>query len=270
MKLKSAIADQLKRRYRLPEPCSLFQEMAQWLETPLGKALLESERKVMEPVLARIFGYHFLQIGVSAHSLLDESPVGHRFLFVPQSSSGSGHPVASSEALPLQTDSVDAVLIHHALDYTPDSHRLLREASRVLMPGGKLLIAGFNPRSSWGVRRLMRTGTALPWSARFISSSRVCDWLKLLEFSVERVSHCAYLLPFTHPRVVQLAPALERIGKRLEAPVGAAYLIVACKQVMPVTPVMLRWPRISGPLIARTLGEPARARPQAARQDVPG
>lgn len=269
MKFKTVIADRLKRRHRLPEPGALFQEMGQWLDTPLGKALLESERQVMAPVLARIFGYHFLQIGVSATSLLDESPVGHRFLFVPQGSARSGHPVADCEALPLQTDSVDAVLIHHALDYTPDSHRLLREASRVLMPGGKLLIAGFNPRSTWGIRRLARVGTSLPWSARFISSNRVCDWLKLLEFSVERVSHCAYLLPFTHPRVVQLAPALERAGKRLEAPVGAAYVIVACKQVMPVTPVLPRWPRISRPLIARTLGEPARARPQAARHDVP-
>jgi SAM-dependent methyltransferase len=268
MKLKNAIADRLSRRRKLPEPAALFQDMAQWLETPLGQALLESERKVMEPVLARIFGYHFLQIGVSEASLLDESPVGHRFLFVPQSLADSRHAVASAEALPLQTDSVDAVLIHHALDYTPDSHRLLREASRVLIPGGKLLIVGFNPLSTWGVRRLTRIGAGLPWSARFISAFRVCDWLKLLEFSVERVSHCAFLLPFTHPRVVQLAPALERVGKRLEAPVGAAYMIVACKQLMPVTPIMPRWPRISRPLIARTLGETARARPQAAEPDV--
>ncbi len=116
MKLKNAIADRLSRRRKLPEPAALFQDMAQWLETPLGQALLESERKVMEPVLARIFGYHFLQIGVSEASLLDESPVGHRFLFVPQSLADSRHAVASAEALPLQTDSVDAVLIHHALD----------------------------------------------------------------------------------------------------------------------------------------------------------
>ncbi len=268
MKLKSVIADRLKHRRNLPEPATLFHDMTQWLETPLGQALLDSERKLLEPVLARIFGYHFLQVGVSEAFLLDESPVGHRFLFVPQGGAASRHAVANSEALPLQTDSVDAVLIHHALDYTPDSHRLLREASRVLMPGGKLLIVGFNPLSTWGVRRLARVGTRLPWSARFISANRVCDWLKLLEFSVERVSHCAYLLPFTHPRVVQLAPALERFGKRFAAPFGAAYMIVACKQLMPVTPVMPRWPRISRPLIARTLGEPARARPQAAESDI--
>lgn len=268
MRLLKPLSECLKRRHKLPEPAVLYRDMEAWLASPLGRALAESERRVLEPVLARIFGYHFLQIGVSAESLLDESPVGHRFLFVPEAQANTAHAIASSEALPLQTESVDAVLIHHALDYTPDSHRLLREASRVLMPGGKLLIVGFNPLSTWGMRRLFRTGTALPWSARFISSNRVCDWLKLLEFSVDKISHCGYLMPFTHPRVVRFAPALEQFGRRSAMPLGAAYVIVACKQVMPVTPITPRWPVIARPIIARTLGEPARARPQAAESDT--
>jgi len=268
MRLLKPLTERLKKRRRLPEPAALYRDMDNWLNSPLGKALTDSERKVLEPILARIFGYHFLQIGVSAESLLDESPVGHRFLFVPEARPNASHAVASSEALPLQSDSVDAVLIHHALDYTPDSHRLLREASRVLMPGGKLLIAGFNPLSSWGVRKLFRIGGALPWSARFISSNRVCDWLKLLEFSVDRIAYCGYLLPLTHPRVVRFAPALEQFGRRTAMPLGAAYIIVACKQVMPVTPISPRWPVLARPIIARTMGEPARARPQVAESDT--
>ena len=268
MRLLKPLTERLNRRHKLPEPVALYRDMEAWLASPLGRALVESERKVMEPILARIFGYHFLQIGVTAQSLLDESPVGHRFLFVPGTGSNTRHAIASSEALPLQTESVDAVLIHHALDYTPDCHRLLREASRVLMPGGKLLIAGFNPLSTWGARRLFRIGNGLPWSARFISSNRVCDWLKLLEFSVDRISYSGYLLPFTHPRLVRFAPGLEQFGRRTAMPVGAAYIIVACKQVMPVTPITPRWPMIARPIIARTLGEPARARPQAVESDI--
>jgi len=268
MRMLKSLTERLHKRRNLPEPAMLYRDMEGWLETPLGKALVESERKVLEPILARIFGYHFLQIGVSARSLLDESPVGHRFLFVPEAHTDQRHAIASSEALPLQSDSVDAVLIHHALDYTPDSHRLLREASRVLMPGGKLLIAGFNPLSTWGMRRYFRIGNALPWSARFISRNRVCDWLKLLEFSIDRIAYCGYMLPFTHPRMVQFAPAMEKFGLHSTMPLGAAYVIVACKQVMPVTPITPRWPVMARPIIARTLGEPARARPQAAESDI--
>ncbi len=268
MRLLKPLADRLNRRRRLPEPAALYRDMGEWLASPVGQALLESEKKVLEPILARIFGYHFLQIGVSTDSLLAESPVGHRFLFVPDASSKSRHAIASSEALPLQSESVDAVLIHHALDYTPDCHRLLREASRVLMPGGKLLIAGFNPLSTWGLRSMFRIGNRLPWSARFISSTRVCDWLKLLEFSVDKIAYSGYLLPFTHPRVVRIASGLEQFGQRSALPVGAAYVIVACKQVMPVTPITPRWPIIARPIIARTLGEPARSRPQAVESDI--
>lgn len=253
------------KRRDLPAPQALFQDMAKWWESPLGEALLVNETDLLEPKLARIFGYHFLQLGVSEHSMLDASPVGHKLLFVPQYDAAKSLPVADNEALPLQSDSVDAVLIHHALDYTPDSHRLLREAARVLMPGGKLLIIGFNPRSSWGMRKLCRLRNTQPWDARYIASSRVQDWLKLLDFSVEKVEHCAYLLPFKHSRFVNAAPRFEAFGKRLNAPLGAVYVIVACKQVMPVTPILPRWPKLPRPVLVRPVGESVRARPEAAK-----
>ena len=254
-----------RKRRDLPAPEALFHDMAAWWETPLGKALLASETELLEPTLARIFGYHFLQLGVSEHSMLDASPIGHKLLFVPQYDADKTLPVANNEALPLQSDSVDAVLIHHALDYTPDSHRLLRESARVLMPGGKLVIIGFNPMSSWGMRKLFRWRNTRPWDARYISSSRVQDWLKLLDFSIDRVEHCAYLLPVKHTRFVNAAHQFEAFGKRFNAPLGAVYVIVACKQVMPVTPILPRWPKLPRPVLVRPVAETARARPEAAK-----
>ena len=254
-----------RKRAQMPEPVKLHQEMTQWLDSPLGQALLESEAAVLEPILARIFGYHFLQLGVSEYSMLAASPIGHKLAFVPQFAAGQGNAVASNEALPLQSESVDAVLIHHALDYTPDNHRLLREAARVLIPGGKMLIVGFNPLSSWGVRKFFRWRNAAPWDARYITSSRVQDWLKLLEFSVDKVEHGAYLLPFTHNKVVAAASRFETLGQKLNAPVGAIYVIVACKQVMPLTPILPRWPKLPHPVLVRPVGKTARTRPQAAK-----
>jgi len=254
-----------RKRHNLPTPEALFLDMGAWWESPLGIALLANETELLEPILARIFGYHLLQLGVSEHSMLGASPVGHKLLFAPAHLANTTLPVANNEALPLQSESVDAVLIHHALDYTPDSHRLLRESARVLMPGGKLLIVGFNPLSSWGLRKLCRWRNARPWDARYISSSRVQDWLKLLDFTVEKVEHCAYLLPFKHTGLVNAAPRFEAIGQRFKAPVGAVYVIVACKQVMPLTPILPRWPKLPRPVLVRPVGETARARPEAAK-----
>ncbi len=254
-----------RKRGQVPAPTDLHQEMTQWLASPLGQALLESEAAILEPILARIFGYHFLQLGVSEYSMLAASPVGHKLAFVPQYTAGQSDVVASNEALPLQNESVDAVLIHHALDYTPNNHRLLREAARVLMPGGKLVIVGFNPISSWGLRKLCRWRHVTPWNGRYTPSPRVQDWLKLLEFTVDRVEHGAYLLPLTHNKLVEAAPRLESLGQKFSAPLGAVYVIVACKQVMPVTPIMPRWPRMPRPVLVRPVGESARTRPQAAK-----
>ncbi|MCP5331580.1 MAG: methyltransferase domain-containing protein [Pseudomonadales bacterium] len=258
-----------RKRRELPAPQTLFHEMGQWWQTPLGHALLRSEAAVLEPVLARLFGYHFLQLGVSEHSMLDASPIGHKIVFVPGHERGGVLPVASNEALPLQSESVDAVLIHHALDYTPDSHRLLRESARVLMPGGKLLILGFNPLSPWGLRHLLRWRNTLPWNARYIASSRVQDWLKLLEFTVDKVEHAGYILPMRRARQGDGASRLEAMGQRFNAPLAAVYLIVACKQIMPVTPIQPRWrPSLPRPVLVRPVGESARARPQAARVKI--
>ena len=249
-----------RRRRELPEPPVVFNSMSEWLETPLGKTLLDIETGMLEPILARVFGYHILQLGCSHRSLLGDSPVGHKIQFAPEHLPGTLHPVASNESLPLASASVDAVLIHHALDFTPDSYRLLREAARVTMPGGKILIIGFNPVSSWGFRRLFHWRDRLPWNARFISCNRVTDWLRLLDFKIDRVVHGGYLLPFNRTRVVNSAPRLEAVGRWLGTPTGAVYFIVACKQVMPVTPIVPRWPRIPTPVIVRPVGEVAGAR----------
>lgn len=246
-----------QQHHQPPEPHILFQEMDAWLRTPLGRELLKTENEMLEPFLARVFGYHILQLGCCSQSMLGESPVGHKFFFTPSHTAGSPFPVASNELLPLSNESIDAVLIHHALDYTPDSHRLLREAARVVMPGGKLLIIGFNPLSTWGLRRLFRWKNCPPWSGRFISSGRISDWLKLLDFSIDKVTCSGYLLPVNNLKMVGLAPKMERLGRRFLHPLGAVYFIIACKQVMPMTPIVPRWPRIPRPVIVRPVGETA-------------
>lgn len=260
MKPRKNILPFWRNRHQLPEPAKLFLEMEKWLDTPLGQALLATERQLLEPVLARTFGYHVLQMGSSNRSMLEESPIGHKILFTPALLPSTKAPVASNEALPLSSESVDAVLIHHALDFTPDNHRLLREAARVVMPGGRILIIGFNPLSTWGVRKFFHWRNQLPWSARFISSTRVTDWLKLLDFKIDKVAHGGFLLPVNHARIVSSADRLNTVGNFTIPRMGAVYFISACKQVMPVTPIMPRWPRIPRPVIVRPVGEAAGAR----------
>ncbi|WP_223717365.1 class I SAM-dependent methyltransferase, partial [Escherichia fergusonii] len=54
-------------------------------------------------------------------------------------------------ALPFPANSLDLVVLPHALELASDPHETLREVERVLVPEGRVVILGFNPASLWGL-----------------------------------------------------------------------------------------------------------------------
>src|SRR5260221_466720 len=61
--------------------------------------------------------------------------------------------LADMYALPFPSMSVDVVSIHQVLHYAEDPAAVLREAARVLAPGGTALIADFAPHDLVELRR---------------------------------------------------------------------------------------------------------------------
>lgn len=226
----------------MPDSDILATMISQWFQSPQGYAVWDAEQKLVSPVVSRIFGYHILQIGCSEeHSLIADSPAGHKIIFAPSYRRGGKNPVANNEDLPLANDSIDAVVLHHALDFTEDSHKLLREATRVLRPGGQMVIIGFNPYSHWGIWKLFKRKVNIPWRGRFISRRRLTDWLRLLDLHIDNVRFGLHFLPLKNRRLLGHAQKLEKVGNRLRSPLGGAYVIVCLKQVVPITPVLPRW-----------------------------
>ena len=245
-KIGSKIGSKYQSRRRslkqLPEPALLQAQMDQWLQSHLGQEMMRVEKGLLEPVFSRLFGYHLLQIGCSTDSSLwDSSPIGHKFMFTPKYFPNCANAVGETEALPLANNSVDAVLLHHALDFTPNSHRLLREATRVIIAGGRIFILAFNPRSSWGLYKRLSWSQELPWRGRFISSGRIVDWLELLDFHVEKLQHGLFALPFDLERLIKYSRAPDKFATHINFPLGSVYLIVASKRVAPMTPVARQW-----------------------------
>ena len=226
----------------MPDIDMLSSQVAHWFQSPQGKAVLKAEKEVVQVALEKLFGYHILQLGFSEeHSLIEQSPVGHKIFFSPSLRPGSTRAVACNEELPLIGDSIDIVVIHHTLDFAANSHRVLREATRVLRPGGHMLIVGFNPYSFWGFWKLFKRKKNIPWQGKFISKGRVSDWLKLLDLHIYSSSFCLHFMPVKMLKLLNRAESFENLGNKLHSSLGGAYFIHCIKQSMPVTPIMPKW-----------------------------
>ena len=219
-----------------------------WNGSPFGSLLLAQERKCLGRIAAGLFGYQLLQVGRLGPDLdyLVECPIRARVLIVQTADDGA--PVgacAEPERLPIKADSVDALILPHTLDVAQDPRRVLREAERVLIPEGRLVLLGFNPWSLWGVRRLLSLRAAPPWSGNFIGYPRLNDWLSLLGFAVERTEVLMFRPPVGHAGLLDRLAFLDEYGARFWPMLAGAYAVVAIKRVSTLTPIRLPWKRRS-------------------------
>lgn len=145
--------------------------------------------------------------------------------------------------LPFEAQSVDLIVMPHTLEFTSDPHRLLREAERVLMPEGQLIILGFNSLSLWGARQSVGKMTGRPFvpaAVDLIAFTRLKDWIKLLGFDLERGRFGCYRPPLDSDQWLSRYGFMEAAGDRWWPIFGATYMIKAIKRV--------RGMRLVGPL----------------------
>ena len=219
-----------------------------WFSRLPGREIAQDQQAQLDRVLPNLFGYHLLQVGRLADlDLLSKSRILHRNIVDLDDYGRCGNYPAvrgSATALPVESDSVDVVVLPHILEFEAQPHEALRESARVIVPDGHLLICGFNPWSLLGCwRYLRRHQQALPWRAQFLALGRVRDWLALLGFDVLSQDACFFKPPFSNEALLQRLDFLEKIGSRMPVNFSAAYLLVARKRVTTLTPVRPRWRR---------------------------
>lgn len=146
--------------------------------------------------------------------------------------------------LPFESQSVDLLVMPHTLEFTEDPHALLREAERVLVPEGKLIIVGFNSLSLWGVRQSvdrLRRRPFLPADTDLIAFTRLKDWIKLLGFELSRGRFGCYRPPLGNQQWLDRCGFMEPAGDRWWPIFGAVYLITAVKRVRRINLIGPAW-----------------------------
>lgn len=222
-------------------------KIVDWFTSQTGQSLLEQERLAFDRFSHQIFGFQLVQIGVldEANPMMTQTSIKQQVLLDRIHREGmENYLVADTDHLPVLTDSIDAVLLPHTLDFCVDPQQVLKEVERILIPEGRLIISGFNPVSLWGItRRLKRSRSPVPWSGHFVSYTRLHDWLSLLGFDVEYTEVIFFKPPLENPAVMKKLDFLDKLGPRLWPRFGSVYMIRAVKRVSRLTPIQPVWKR---------------------------
>lgn len=251
------------------------QDIQSWFQSPLGQSVLETEERVLEQLLPGYFGYHLFQLSPQERPLFASSVIQHKVKMTGEVTTDvdANHDSMAAKAtqLPFAEDSLDVVLLHHMLEFTNSPQNLLREAARVSLPMGQLVVVGFNPVSLWGLcKPFGKIRGKQPWTGRFVPPGQLMDWLTLLNFTIDRAQYCMYGVPTVSG--TKTPDFTHGLSRNANWPFGGVYVIVARKQtgsMIKMKPVWQRSPSFGKLSVVRP-ARPATGRGMSTRDMPPG
>lgn len=202
-----------------------------WYESELGAEVHATVARKVDGLVGDLYALRCVQIGGTRR---DADLLSGRGLVFRIHVTGDGRDDLRADPahLPFASDSIDLVVVAHALEFCDDPHALLREIDRVLTLDGYLLVIGFNPVSLFGLRRLFGR-RRVPWTGSFYSGGRVTDWLRMLGLQIRRRDTCWLRPPVRNAALRRSLACTERAGPVLRG-LGAIQLLLARKQSVPI------------------------------------
>jgi SAM-dependent methyltransferase len=205
-----------------------------WLDSVYGQSCLATEKPIVDKALRQITGPRVLQIG----QIFNDQAL--RALDFPQlilvndseaeisSTKTSDGIVADAAFLPFDAGTISSVMLPHVLERHELPHQVLREAHRVLMPEGHLILTGFSPGSLLGLQRYITPYAA--YGGTYYGVKRVKDWMQLLGFEVIGSAMYQYAPLVKGQRLRSALNFINSVGHRWLPMSGGGYMISAKKR----------------------------------------
>ncbi|SFX42499.1 class I SAM-dependent methyltransferase [Marinospirillum alkaliphilum] len=216
-----------------------WQSWQKFWQSTLGQAVLEAETALLKPLLQELHGYHLLTLGsCPVHDLVKDCGIRHQIEWRPsvELADTPSCLIADPCLLPLPDDSMDLVLLHHSLELFTSPHALLKEAARITLPKGEMMILSFNPNSLWGLSRLLPAGLqAEPvrelQGMQLLSQTRLTDWLEFLDMYPDEARHIFHRPPCNREKLQQKLKQLDQKLDRRDWPFAGIYLLRVRKRI---------------------------------------
>ena len=239
-------------------------DISRWFETPIGEYQLEAEARLVRENLKNLFGYHLMELSVCKNTrFYDASRINHCFSMSPCSNlseetvttsdikSGAKttdntpthQGVTAFDALPFEDEQIDVTILHHVLEFSENPQQVLKEAARVTIPRGYILIVGFNPMSLDGIFKFLgRPFLNRPiWKRHGFRCRRMKDWLEFLDFSCVETRYVSYNLSINSNSYLARSGFIDRFIGSNRFPFGSSYCLLARKDKAGLTPIKPRW-----------------------------
>jgi len=207
-----------------------------WFQSEVGQLVLQQEQLELAAAMPDYWLSSALQVGMPATAslLVNVQSLVRLVLATDVVADITGADlIADPINLPLDNQSVELVVLHHALETSPNPHAVLREASRVVSAGGLLAIIAFNPWSFAGLWRIgqhRRSKQDQLWHYPFIPAGHIQDWMAVLGFELLSARWMLYRPPFVNAWSWKKLRFLESAGDRWWPALGGISLLVAKKQ----------------------------------------
>lgn len=128
--------------------------------------------------------------------------------------------------LPLRNQSLDRIIVAHALEVSGDPAALLTELWRVLAPGGRLIVIAPNRASIWARLDTTPFGHGQPFSR-----SQLTELMREALFTPVHWGEALYVPPVRRRLLLRTAKFWDRIGAGLGLPFAGVHVIEATKEV---------------------------------------
>ncbi len=165
-------------------------------QSPRGKLLQTLEIKYLKKSIDVSCKQTVLQIGaLNFENKFIDCTFYKRFIILDNFAAGTNFATkiqAKAFNLPIQSETIDMIILPHLLEFDAHRFQTIREVERVLKPEGCLIILNFNPWSVWlRSQYFWDKHLAESWRGHFMTRSRILDWLKLLNFELKTTTEFA-------------------------------------------------------------------------------
>ncbi len=201
---------------------------AAWLSSSYAKRYFDVERPHIRAGIRQSIGPMALQLGeYLPASVVDDFDLP-MLVKTNDCFDTTSDIVVDPAFLPFTPEVFSTVVLPHVLERHELPHQVLREAHRVLMPEGHIVLTGFSPTSLIGFQRWLRPTAVC--AGRYYSVRRVIDWLQLLGFDVVGRSMFHYAPLSRSKKLKSTFQFLESAGDRWLPMTGGGYMISAKKR----------------------------------------